>query len=416
MSDLDRIRAQSLMKSQGIDALVLFQPENFNYATGAPGGVATMWRRAGAAIAIVPQSPDERLAAIASDMAAPALRRLDSGLDVREHRIWIDMVDLSALSDGSSTADRVTRAYREQGLVHPRPESFDPAVAIGLLRDVLTERGLAKARIGVDFDFLPLADFRNLTSAIPDIEWVDGSGIVQRLRAIKSSAEIERLRLACHLAEEGLRHMIQAVTGGTTVKQLSDTWRTGVKQTAEASGIVNLTGHWDFISVGNDPWSLTGVVEDGSIIKADVGCLIDGYSSDTARTFSFGTPTPIAQDVFAALEAAFTAGLAAMRPGATFGSVHAAVLGEMRAAGFAEYHRGHFGHAVGANVGMEEWPFISAGNNEIIEPGMVLALETPFYAKGVGALMIEDQLLVTEDGIEVMNALPRDLIDLSKAR
>jgi Xaa-Pro aminopeptidase len=414
MSDLNRIRAQKLMRRQGIDALVLFQPENFGYATGGSGGVATMWRRAGAAIVVVPQDPDAGLAAIASDMAAPSLRSLDPGLDVREHRTWIDRVDLTAPPNGASTAQRVTQAYREQELVHPRPESFDAAVAFQLLRDVMIERGWVNARIGTDFDFLPVADFHDLTAALPGVAWVDGSDLVRRLRAIKSSREIERLRQACKLSEDGMQYMMQAVGQGVSAKQLSDAWRGGIKRVAEASGITNLTGHWDFISVGSDPWSQAGFVEDGVIIKADVGCLIDGYSSDTARTF--GPPSVMARDVFVALEAAFAAGLEALRPAVTFGSVHAAVLNAMRSAGYEEYHRGHFGHAVGANVGMEEWPFISAGNEEIIEPGMVLALETPFYAKGIGALMIEDQLLVTENGIEIMNALPSGLIDLKTVR
>ncbi len=77
---------------------------------------------------------------------------------------------------------------------------------------------------------------------------------------------------------------------------------------------------------------------------------------------------------------------------------------------FPGYQRGHFGHSVGASVGSEEWPFISAGSDIVIEPGMVLAFETPFYGNGVGALMIEDQMLVTETGVEVMNTLPRALV------
>lgn len=207
--------------------------------------------------------------------------------------------------------------------------------------------------------------------------------------------------------------MASEVRIGSSVAALSQAWRDGVKEAADASEIRNLTGSWDFIAIGSDPWSASGVVENGAIIKADVGCLIGGYSSDGARTFSFGMPSTVAKDIFAALSVAFEAGISMVRPGVTFGAVYGAILKEMRAAGFTEYNRGHFGHGVGASVGSEEWPFISARNSELIEPGMVLALETPFYAKGVGALMIEDQLLVTENGIDVMNALPRDLVDLS---
>jgi Xaa-Pro aminopeptidase len=70
-------------------------------------------------------------------------------------------------------------------------------------------------------------------------------------------------------------------------------------------------------------------------------------------------------------------------------------------------------HSVGGSVGIEEWPFFSANSPEPILPSMVVALEAPFYAQGLGALMIEDQFLVTESGVEPMNRLPRGLRDLS---
>ena len=69
---------------------------------------------------------------------------------------------------------------------------------------------------------------------------------------------------------------------------------------------------------------------------------------------------------------------------------------------------------LGAGVGIEEWPFFSAESTEIIRPNMVVALEAPFYAQGLGALMIEDQFLITQRGAEPMNTLPRGLPDLSR--
>ncbi len=158
---------------------------------------------------------------------------------------------------------------------------------------------------------------------------------------------------------------------------------------------------------------MAAVVTPGALIKADVGTLVDGYSSDGARTFSWGPVSPLAADIFKALEAAFASGLEALRPGNTFGAVHATMLASMRKQGFSEYYRGHFGHSVGGGVGIEEWPFFSHDNPEIILPGMVVALEAPFYGEGLGALMIEDQFLVTSAGTECMNSLPRTLRDLS---
>jgi Xaa-Pro aminopeptidase len=191
---------------------------------------------------------------------------------------------------------------------------------------------------------------------------------------------------------------------------LSQSWRRAVA--AASADTPDLTGSWDYISVGPDPWSGGGTIASGSLIKADVGCLIGGYSSDTARTFVCGQPDRHAARIFAVLEEAFETGFALLKPGAAFADIHAATLRVIHAAGFNGYSRGHFGHSLGADVGMEEWPFISADSDEIVEPGMVLAFETPFYGTGLGALMIEDQLLVTSSGPQSMNRLPRGLRQL----
>lgn len=155
MSDIDRGRAQQLMREAEIDALVLFQPEAFRYAVGAPAGVATMWGKAGSAIALVPAASGAGLAAVVSDHAAPIIRRAAPDIDLRCHRIWIDLVDLS----GVETIAQVDDAYRRNNSGGPRPETFDRTACFGLLSDLLRERGLSAARIGADLEFMPAADF-----------------------------------------------------------------------------------------------------------------------------------------------------------------------------------------------------------------------------------------------------------------
>ncbi|PZU71276.1 MAG: aminopeptidase P family protein [Rhizobium sp.] len=404
MIDIDRGRAQQLMREAEIDALVLFQPEAFRYAVGAPAGVATMWGKAGSAIALVPADAGGGLAAVVSDHAAPIIGRAAPDIDLRCHRIWIDLVDLS----GVETIAQVDDAYRRNNW----PETFDRTACFGLLSDLLRERGLSAARIGADLEFMPAADFLALRQALPEVNWVDGSTVLKRLRAVKSQREINLLRQASAAAEAGLVEMAAAVRPGAALGQLSTAWKSGAQAYAAKSGF-SLSGHWDYISVGAALSDMTAAVAPGALIKADVGTLVDGYSSDGARTFSWGPVSPLAGDIFKALEAAFARGLDALRPGNTFGAVHAAMLASMRKDGFGEYYRGHFGHSVGGSVGIEEWPFFSHDNPEVILPGMVVALEAPFYGEGVGALMIEDQFLVTASGAECMNSLPRTLRDLS---
>lgn len=413
MTDIDRHHAERLMQQAGIDALALFQPEAFRYAVGAPAGVAMMWGRAGPAIALVPADRGSRIAAVASDHAAGQIRKAAPDVDLATHRIWIDMVDLSALTDRTDVdMATVNAAYRAQGRSGLRPETFDRSTCFSLLGDILHARGLAQGRIGVDLEFMPAADFEHLKRILPEARFIDGSEILRRLRAVKSPREIERLRRAAMAAEGGLSWLAEAVVPGVSLGDLSAAWKAGAQATAAAGGFA-LSGHWDFISVGPDLADMNAVVTPGALIKADVGTLVDGYSSDGARTFCFGPPAPLAQRIFTALENAFAAGLGVLKPGNSFGAVHAAMTASMRKDGFTDYFRGHFGHSVGGSVGIEEWPFFSANSPEPILPGMVVALEAPFYAQGLGALMIEDQFLVTESGVEPMNRLPRGLRDLS---
>lgn len=409
MSDIDRKRAARLMAEAGLDALVLFQPEAFQYAIGAPAGVATMWGRAGAAIALVPADAGLPLGAVVSDHAAGIVRQKASSVDFRTHRIWIDTVDLAAVEDVAG----INGAYRHAGVAGPRPETFDRETCFNLLSDLLNEKGLGRGKIGVDLEFMPAADFEALTLALPHVQWIDGSLVLRRLRSIKTPLEIERLRRAAHAAEGGLKRMMAAVGLGTSVTDLSDAWKLGAHDAAKAGNFA-LSGHWDFISVGPNLSDGNAKVTPGALIKADVGTLVEGYSSDSARTFAYGAVSKLAQEVFKALETAFYAGLEQIRPGHTFAAVHEAMLRSMRRDGFSEYYRGHFGHSVGGGVGIEEWPFFSANNQEVIAADMVVALEAPFYGQNFGALMIEDQFLVTPQGTECMNSLPRGLLDLEK--
>ena len=408
MSDMDRMRAGSLMQAAGVEALVLFQPEAFRYAIGASAGVATMWGRAGAAAALVPADAGLPLAAIASDHAAASIRAKVPGVDLRTHRIWIDGVDLAGVAN---VAD-IDGFYQRAGVGGPRPETFDRNACFSLLGDLLAERGLGRGRIGIDLEFMPAADFEALRRALPEITWLDGSPLLRRLRAVKTVGEIERLRRAAKAAEGGLVRMMAAVRPGVALTELSAAWKAGAQDAATAGGY-SLSGHWDFISVGPDLTDMAAVVTPGALIKADVGTLVEGYSSDGARTFTYGPASPLAQEVFKALETAFAAGLEQIRPGNSFGAIHRAMLSSMRRDGFGEYYRGHFGHSVGGSVGIEEWPFFSADSDELIEANMVVALEAPFYGQHFGALMIEDQFLVTPSGAECMNVLPRGLRDLA---
>ncbi len=404
---IDRRRAQRLMAEAGIDALLVVQPENFAYATGGPPGIAASWRRVGAAIAILPADAGAEATAIITDFGAGPFRKSATLRDVRTHAAWVDNVDVaSKLPSNRPIAELIAEAQPERAGGFQRPATFDPRRALELARDALAERGLLNARLGVEFDFLPVNDLRLIEAVLPEAKLVDSSPVFDRLRMIKTPAEIELLRKGALLAETGIRAVMAQLHVGQTRAGISELWRATMLAEVRRQGIGNLTGQWDYTAVGPDPWSPHGVVEHGSVVKIDVGCVLSGYSSDSARTFCFGRASAHARSIYDGLRAAFEAGRAVFKPGNTLGDVHAACIAAMRNHGFTTFMRGHFGHGIGQNVFSEEWPYTGHGVEIVLEPGMVMAFETPYYVNGVGAFIIEDQFLVTETGHETMNTLP----------
>lgn len=411
---IDRKRAAALMKHAGIDALVVLQPENFQYVTGAPPGVAALFRKAGAAMAIIPADPAVAPAAIVTDLFAPVFRSLSDIEDMRVHPIWVETADLSGVAPGGEVKARIAQVNKAAGraLGFRRPETFDQRLAFSLLSAALATRGLGQARLGVEFDFLPVGDMTALQAALPKAAFVDGADVIRRCRMIKSPREIDFLRTGSVLAEAGIAAMAQEVRDGVRREHLSDVWRDGVKREAARLGVTNMTGAWDYISVGPNPWGGSDVVRPGEPIKVDVGCVLNGYSSDGGRTFVLGRPSEDVATVHAALLAAFESGLKAIGPGRPMSGPHTELHRAMKSAGFEDFTRGHVGHSVGQSVFSEEWPFLSASNSLSFEPGMMIAFEAPLYLDGVGGFIIEDQLLIDDTGIEILNRLARTLVQL----
>src|SRR5215203_316923 len=113
------------MREQGLDALVLAQPESIAYATGAFAGVASYWRRAGAAFVLVPADANAPLVAIVGDLQATAFAAQSGIADVRSHRIWVE-TDVWPLDPAKPARS-------------PRPAQYELAASLGLLRDAIAD-------------------------------------------------------------------------------------------------------------------------------------------------------------------------------------------------------------------------------------------------------------------------------------
>lgn len=413
MPALDRLRAERLMADAGFDALLLLSPESFRHATGAPAGVGTMWRRAGAVAVLVPADASTPEMAVASDLFAPAFRAASPIADLRTTPLWVETTDLDADAEGDLAA-RVAFANRIAGRsAHfTRPTTFEAGLCYQHVIAALAERGIGPgSRIAVELSAISARDLPDLQAVLKDYRLEDGSDIAARLKMIKTADEISWLRQAVELSEHGIAALRDNARTGMSRREIAALWIDAVKA---ASPGPSLTGTWDYVSVGKDPWGGEATATEGDIVKVDVGCLIHGYTSDTGRTFVFGAPSDDARRVHEALAAGFAAGEALLQPGTPLREIHRAATAAIHAAGFPEFSRGHFGHGLGASLGSEEWPFIAADSDVIAEPGMVLAFECPWYLTGLGGFILENQYLITETGAENMNRMPVDLVTIGR--
>jgi Xaa-Pro aminopeptidase len=408
---LNRARATTLLRQADMDALVIAEPEGFKYATGVSAGVPALFRRSGAAFAVIPADPAMPCGAVIGDLYAGSLAGSTAIPKVKAHPLWIEVATIS--NGATAPIEQQLRAAwqsdgRPDGLQRPNP--FDISLSLAALRELLQELGLDRARLGLDLDFVSVNDFAKIQTALPGAGISDGTPVLDRLRAVKSPGEIDKLRLGLELSEAGLRALLERTKSGEDAEDLRRHFRAGVAAEAQRRGFDGQVQSWEYISIGTDPWRPGGRVASGTVIKADVGCVIDGYSSDCSRNFVFGAATAEQQRLHRHIEAAFAAGLAQIRPGNRLSDAYTAATAVLHQAGLIGYSRGHIGHGIGHAVFSEQWPFISADSDIPFETDMVLAYEIPLYINGFGGFNLEDQILVTPDGFASMNRLPHELV------
>jgi Xaa-Pro dipeptidase len=406
---VDRQRATQLMDRADIEALVLSAPEAFHYATGAWMGPAGLFRRAGAGFVVIPARQDLPIGVVVADFNAAQLRIAAPEAVVRSHPIWIESAPLETGTHGRPLAERI-----EAGLVSlgrapdfSRPATFDLAGSVRQLQAMLEDFGLARATLGIDLDFVPAVDFAAIQALLPDSPMLDGSPVLDRLRAIKSQREIDLLQQGIILSEAGLERLQVDAMAGMRQADLVALYRKGVADTA--AGLSHPVQTAEYVTLGARAKGADARAMAGDPLKCDMVCTVGGYASDMSRNFSFGPPSADQAELHAIAERAFDDGLAALVPGNTLAHVHHVATDSLARQGLRSYRRGHFGHSVGQSVFSEQWPFIAADSDVVIEAGMVLAFEIPLYIDGLASFNLEDQFLITPDGPQPMNRLPRRL-------
>jgi Xaa-Pro aminopeptidase len=295
------------------------------------------------------------------------------------------------------------------------------------LGELLQRQGLLGQRLGADEDGYP--DVMGYVGAPLSAINADGSlvvarDIVDRLRQVKSPAELDLIRESCtwgNLAHRLLqKHMaigkteIEVSLAATSEAILTMLDTLGPTYVSPGRGFRNPPVTASFIAGANTamPHGMRREqgLQPGDAIITGAGANVGGYRSELERTMIVGEPSREFAESFAAMLAIQQAAFAALRPGRTCADVEAAVRREIEQMGLLHLTRHHTGHGIGLEG--HEPPFLDLGDQTTIQPGMVFSVEPGLYVPGVAGFRHSDTAIVTDDGIELGTYYPRDLASL----
>jgi Xaa-Pro aminopeptidase len=306
--------------------------------------------------------------------------------------------------------------YGEQAR-HQLAESGAAArVVVGTTAAALRE-GLAQAiaigrAVGVDPGEVTHAQFEALCSQAKT-SLVACGGVVQQLRRRKSPAEIARIKRAAACTDAALAECIEMMSSRPTERDVRDELEYRMRRhgadgpsydTIVATGPNGARPH-------HRPTS--AVIEEGHLVVIDVGALVDGYHSDMTRTYLIGEVDPLLRRMHDVVRESQLAGLAAVRAGVSAGDVDKTCRDVIVDAGFGSEFIHSTGHGVGLQI--HEQPWVRAAMPEPLQAGEVVTVEPGVYREGLGGVRIEDLVVVTATGCDILTESPKDISCLQLA-
>jgi Xaa-Pro aminopeptidase len=247
-----------------------------------------------------------------------------------------------------------------------------------------------------------------LQSTLPTATFVEASPLLRHLRMVKSEDELSLLREAAHRADRAFDHLIETRFTGRTELEVAAV----LNEALHEAGL--RAANWGPI-VASGPHSASPhhiiserTIHEGDVVVLDFGGVFEGYQADITRTVAVGTPSDELRQVYEVVRRAQQAAVKAVRPGASAASIDRAARAVIEEAGLGEAFIHRTGHGIGLEV--HEEPYIVAGNQLQLEPGMTFSIEPGIYIAGKFGVRIEDIVAVTAEGVERLNQATSELV------
>ncbi len=284
----------------------------------------------------------------------------------------------------------------------------NPAEWDAVFRQAIGSLGLDGKKIGVEPRQMRLLEFRHVRAGAPEADYPDASDALASLRLRKDEAEVNSMRRAVKVAQEALEATIPSIKIGMTEMEVASELTIQLLKHGSESEMPFAPIVSGGPNSANPHASPSGrKLQSGDLLVVDWGARVDGYISDLTRTFAVGEVEPEFRKIAEIVLAANAAGRAAGRPGVPCCNVDKAARHIIEQVGDGQY----FTHRTGHGIGMEghEDPYMRGDNMQMLYPGMAYTVEPGIYLPGRGGVRIEDNVVVTHEGVDVLSDMPREL-------
>lgn len=265
-------------------------------------------------------------------------------------------------------------------------------------------------RVGYEADYVSVSELRKLEEAAPeDVTLVPVSGVIEKVRLVKDSTELQRLEEIALLADKAMAELLEAgeLAAGRTERQVA----ADLEYRMRMAGSERVSFDTIVASGPNSAKPHHGaddrVIEEGDLVTIDFGAHLRGFNSDCTRTFGIGKLGDFEREIYELVLRAQEAGVKAAVPGAKLVDIDAACRDIIEEAGYGEY----FVHSTGHGVGLEvhEGPSAAKTGKGELEPGMTLTIEPGVYVPGKGGVRIEDTLIITQGAPKIITPMSKEL-------
>jgi len=261
-------------------------------------------------------------------------------------------------------------------------------------------------RLAVEGDFVSYLNYKEYNDFF-SVELVDGKKAVEKLRIIKDKDEIIKIHKACQITTETLKEISDIIEPGMRELDIANELAYTMRKKGalgEAFEAIVVSGERTSLPHGKPSEKK---INEGELITIDTGSNYQKYNSDMTRTFVIGKENNKQKEIYNIVFDAQKTALESVKPGLKCSELDKIARDIIKEKGYGQY----FGHGLGHGVGLDihESPRVSTNDETVLMPGMIITIEPGIYLPNVGGVRIEDTVLVTEDGYEVLTWFPKEM-------